>query len=236
MAFNRLADRRIDARNPRTAQRELPAGTLGAGAVGALVVVASAAFVVAAFQLNALCGWLSFPVLGVLLVYSYVKRFSWSAHLVLGLALALAPLGAWLAVRGSIEGGVAPVLALTLAVLTWVAGFDLIYACQDAAFDAREGLHSIPARFGVARALAVSSALHVVTVAALIAVGALAGLGWIWWASVGLAALLLVWEHRLVSPHDLSRVDAAFFTVNGWIGVGLFVGMLLDLSLLGGPV
>lgn len=234
MGFNRLVDADVDARNPRTARRELPSGALGKRAVALLVLVASAAFVLAAFQLNTLCGWLSLPVLAVLLAYSAFKRFSWTAHLVLGLALGLAPPAAWLAVRGEITRDVVPVLVLALAVLTWVAGFDLIYACQDAEFDRSAGLHSIPARFGIARALHVSGALHVVTVAALLAVGWLAGLGWVWWSSVGLAALLLVWEHRLVAPNDLSRVDAAFFTINGWIGVGLFVGLVADLWLAGG--
>lgn len=234
MGFNRLVDRDVDAQNPRTARRELPAGVLGAGAVRALVLVASAAFVLAAFQLNPLCGWLSLPVLLVLLLYSLVKRVSWTAHLVLGLTLGLAPPAAWLAVRGVITSDVAPVLVLAVAVLTWVAGFDLIYACQDAGFDRAAGLHSIPARFGVANALRVSACLHVVTVGALAAVGVLAGLGWIWWSSVALAALLLVWEHRLVAPDDLSRVNAAFFTINGWIGVGLFVGLALDLHFAAG--
>ncbi|MBI5362788.1 MAG: UbiA family prenyltransferase [Planctomycetes bacterium] len=234
MGFNRLVDRDVDARNPRTARRELPAGVLGAGAVQALVLLASAGFVLAAFQLNPLCGWLALPVLLVLLLYSLVKRVSWTAHLVLGVALGLAPPAAWLAVRGAITSDVAPVLVLALAVLTWVAGFDLIYACQDAGFDREAGLYSIPARFGVANALRVSALLHVVTIGALAAVGALAGLGWIWWSSVALAALLLVWEHRLVAPDDLSRVNAAFFTINGWIGVGLFVGLVLDLHCVAG--
>ena len=234
MGFNRLVDRDVDAANPRTARRELPAGVLGVGAVRALVLVAAAAFVLAAFQLNALCGWLALPVLGVLLGYSLVKRFSWSAHLVLGLALALAPPAAWLAVRGELAPDAVPVLLLALAVLTWVTGFDLIYACQDAEFDARAGLHSIPARFGIARALTVSSLLHAVTVAALLAVGWTAGLGWIWCSAVGLSGALLVWEHRLVQPDDLSRVNAAFFTLNGWLGVGLFAGLVLDLHFVSG--
>lgn len=235
MGFNRLVDRDVDARNPRTRARELPAGLLAPGAVALLVLAAAAAFVAAAFQLNPLCGRLAVPVLAVLFAYSYVKRFSWTAHLVLGLALALAPLGAWLAVTGEIAAGVVPVLWLAAAVLTWVAGFDLIYACQDAAFDAAEGLHSIPARFGIANALRASTILHVATVAFLVLVGASADLSWIWWISVALAAALLAWEHRLVAPDDLSRVDAAFFTVNGWVGVGLFAGLALDLAFAGGP-
>jgi len=235
MAFNRLVDRRIDAANPRTRGRELPAGLVSVPAVALAVALASALFVWSAFQLNALCGRLSLPVLAVLLAYSGFKRFSWTAHFALGLALALAPLGAWLAVRGELAGDLGGILALALAVLTWVAGFDLIYACQDADFDRAAGLHSIPARFGIARALSVARLLHGITVVALCAVGWREQLGWIWAAAVALAALLLVWEHRLVKPGDLSRVDAAFFTVNGWIGVGLFVGLLLDLRFAGGP-
>lgn len=234
MGFNRLVDRAIDADNPRTRGREIPAGKLGVGAVRALVAFASLAFVALSFALNPLAGWLSAPVLLVLLGYSYVKRVSSSAHLVLGLALGLAPLGAWVAVRGAIEPDVTPVLWLALAVLTWVAGFDLIYACQDAEFDRRTGLHSIPARFGVARALQISSALHVATVGALFLVGTSAGLGLAWWIALVVAAALLAWQHRLVAPHDLSRVDLAFFTLNGWVGVGLFAGLALDRALAAG--
>jgi 4-hydroxybenzoate polyprenyltransferase len=234
MGFNRLADRELDAENPRTRGRELPSGKLAAGTVAALVLASAVAFVALAFLLNPLAGWLSFPVLGVLLGYSYVKRFSAAAHLVLGLALALAPLGAWVAVRGAVGADVAPVLWLALAVLTWVAGFDLIYACQDAEFDRARGLHSVPARFGLSGALRLSSALHAVTVAALALVGASAGLGWPWWTALAVCLALLVWQHRIVAPDDLSRVDLAFFTLNGWVGVGLFAGLALDRALAAG--
>jgi len=235
MAFNRLADARIDARNPRTAQREIPAGRVGSRAASVLVLGSAALFVAGAWLLNPLAGWLALPVLGVLLGYSLMKRVHWSAHLVLGLALALAPLGAWIAVRGVIDGSVAPVLWLSAAVLTWVAGFDLIYACQDAQFDRESGLHSIPARFGVARALSLSAWLHAGTVLALVRVGQSAGLSFIWWAALALAGLLLLWEHRIVRPDDLSRVNMAFFTLNGWLGFLLFAGMVLDRWLLGAP-
>ena len=173
-------------------------------------------------------------VLGVLLGYSYVKRFSWLAHLVLGVSLAIAPLGAWLAVRGAVDGGVGAVLWLAAGVVAWVAGFDLIYACQDAEHDRRAELHSVPARFGIPAALRVSALLHVVAVGCFVAQGLSAGLGLAWWLAVGVAALLLAWEHRIVRPDDLSRVDLAFFTANGWVGVGLFVGLALDLGLRGG--
>ena len=235
MAFNRLVDRGIDARNPRTRARELPTGRVSAAAAAALVALASLAFVVLAFALNRLAGILSVPVLAVLLFYSYVKRFSSSAHFVLGLSLALAPLGAWIAVRGALGGGGTPsVLWLAGAVLTWVAGFDLIYACQDVEFDRRARLHSIPAKLGVGRALALSSALHAGTVLCLVLVGRSAHLSFIWWGAVLVAAALLAWEHSLVSEEDLSRVNAAFFTVNGWVSVLLFAGLALDRGVLGG--
>lgn len=233
MGFNRLVDRDVDALNPRTRAREIPSGRMTARSVALLVVISSAAFVAAAWVLGPLTGRLSFPVLFVVLAYSVFKRFSVLAHLVLGFALALAPLGAWIAVRGSFDGPLAPVLWMALAVTTWVAGFDLIYACQDAEFDARVGLHSIPARFGIAAALRSSAGLHVVTTAALVAVGRSAELSWIYHAAVALCGCLLFWEHTLVSPRDLSRVDAAFFTVNGWVGIGLFAGLALDLAVFG---
>lgn len=233
MAFNRLVDRGIDGRNPRTAARELPSGRLSAGSVRVLVGLSAAGFVALAFGLNPLSGALSLPVLGVLLGYSYVKRFSPLAHAVLGLALALAPLGAWIAVRGSLAGDLEPILWLAAAVWTWVAGFDLIYACQDADHDRAHGLHSIPARFGVARALEVSAILHVLTVVLLILFGGRAELGPAFWAVLVVASGLLVWQHRIVSPGDLSRVDVAFFALNGWVGLALFLGLALDLHLAG---
>lgn len=235
MAFNRLADARLDALNPRTAAREIPTGRIAPRAAWTLVAASAALFVAGAWLLNPLAGWLALPVLAVLLGYSLMKRVHWSAHLVLGLSLALAPLGAWIAVRGAIDASVVPVLWLAAAVLTWVAGFDLVYACQDADFDRRSGLHSIPARFGIARALAFSAALHACTIGALALVGWSAALSWIWWGALTLAALLLVWEHRIVRPDDLSRVNMAFFTLNGWLGLLIFAALVLDRLLLGGP-
>jgi len=236
MAFNRLVDRDVDAQNPRTRERELPSGRLSARGVAALVMVSASVFVAAAFALNTLAGVLALPVIAILFVYSLVKRFSALAHFVLGLSLALAPLGAWIAVRGDFSGDLRPILWLSAAVVCWVAGFDLIYACQDREFDRRAGLHSIPARFGIAFALNLSSALHVATVVALGMVAVSAHLSLVYWVAIALAALLLVWEHRLVSPRDLSRVNVAFFTINGWIGVGLFVGLVIDRALHGGVV
>jgi 4-hydroxybenzoate polyprenyltransferase len=238
MGFNRLIDRRLDAENPRTSNRELPSGVLGPGPVLALVVLASVVFVAGAFALNPLAGKLSFPVLFVLLAYSAVKRFSWLAHAVLGLCLALAPLGAWVAVTGDLEGDLFVPLLLAAGVLAWVAGFDLIYACQDAEFDRARGLHSIPARFGIPAALWVSSLAHAATVGLLVLVGLRAELGPAYWLALAVAALLLLWQHRLVSADDLSRVDMAFFTLNGWVSIGLFLGTAVDLALgagSGGP-
>ncbi len=230
MAFNRYVDRDVDARNPRTAGRELPSGVLKPRSVLVLILASSAVFVGASFALNTLCGLLAFPVLGVLFFYSWVKRFSWTSHLVLGLCLGLAPLGAWLAVTGSFGGGLGVPLLLAASVLTWVAGFDLIYACQDRGFDAEHGLHSVPARFGVAGALKLSAALHGLTVLLFALFAWQAQLGWVFAVALALATCLLVWQHRIVSPSDLSRVNLAFFTLNGWVGVGLFLGTLLDLA------
>lgn len=229
MGFNRLVDRRLDAANPRTAGRELPAGTLGTTEVATMVLLSSAVFVGGSFALNPLAGWLSFPVLAVLLGYSFAKRFTYWVHLILGVALGLAPLGAWIAVRGTLGGDLTPPLVLAATVVFWVAGFDLIYACQDAEHDRKAGLHSIPARFGKARALRVSRVFHGLTVLGLVFLGAHADLGFAWWLAVGMTTALLIYEQRLVAPDDLSRVDLAFFTLNGWVGVGLFLGLALDL-------
>ena len=231
MAFNRLVDRDIDAGNPRTAVRELPRGALSPSFAGGLVVVSSGVFVAAAYLLNPLSAALSPLVLLVLLGYSLVKRFSSLVHFVLGVALGLAPLGAWLAVRGNFEGDLAIPLLLFAAVWTWVAGFDVIYSCQDADFDASRGLHSLPAKLGIGRSLMVSRLLHVATVLALMGLGARAGLGAVYFAAVVLAALLLIWEQSLVRADDLSKVNVAFFTVNGWVGVALFLGLAADMAL-----
>jgi 4-hydroxybenzoate polyprenyltransferase len=231
MAFNRWLDRRIDADNPRTRGRELPSGVLRPGAVLALVAIAALTFVAAAWWLNPLCGRLAPLVLLVLLGYSAIKRFSSAAHLVLGLALACAPLGAWVAVRGDLRGDLLPPLLLAAAVVTWVAGFDLIYACQDAGFDRERGLHSVPARLGVPFALHLSSTLHALTVVLLALLAWRAGLGMVFATFLAAATGLLVWQHRIVSPEDLSRVDVAFFTLNGWVSIALFGGTVLDLTL-----
>jgi 4-hydroxybenzoate polyprenyltransferase len=219
MGFNRLADQRLDARNPRTAGRELPRGAISRGEVWVFVAASAATLVVAAAMLNPLCLALSPVALLVVFGYSYTKRFTALSHLFLGLALAVAPMGAWLAIRGRFE---APPVVLGLAVLFWVAGFDTIYAGQDEVFDRAEGLHSLPARLGTRRALALARLFHVIAVALLAAVYALAPLHPVYLVGVAAVAGLLIYEHSLVRADDLSRIDAAFFTVNGWISVGYF--------------
>ena len=236
MAFNRLVDRTIDAANPRTATRHLPRGAVGVGEVLLLVVLSSAAFVAATllFLPNWLPLVLSAPVLAWLLGYSYAKRFTMLAHLWLGAALGFAPVAAWIALRGQTLLGdpadLLPAAILGLAVTTWVAGFDVIYACQDAAFDAAHGLKSIPARLGVPRALRLAKWLHAATMLLLallpLAVPELGGIYWAAWATI---AGLLVWEHSLVRPHDLSRVNQAFFTANTAIGLVLLAAIAADL-------
>ena len=238
MAFNRLVDREIDARNPRTIGRHLPAGLLGVGEVTLLVAASAGLFVVATllFLPNWLPVALSLPVLAWLLGYSYAKRFTPLAHLWLGAALGLAPLAAWIAVRGLAildnPADLMPAVVLAAAVTTWVAGFDTIYACQDAGFDATEGLQSLPSRFGVAGALRIAAGLHLVTVLLLAALPAVTpGLGGITWTTVAAIAGLLAYEHALVRPDDLSRVNQAFFTVNAVIGALLLAAIGLDLWL-----
>jgi len=217
MGFNRLADHAIDARNPRTSSRELPRGLLTRAEVWAFVIVSSLALVGAAAMLNPLCLALSPVALAIVFGYAYTKRFTALSHVVLGLSLGIAPVGAWLAIRGRFD----PLpIALGLAVLLWVAGFDVIYALQDLEFDKREGLHSLPARLGPAPALLLARVFHAGAVLLLLAVYPLARLHPIYLAGVGGVAALLVYEHSLVSPDDLSRVDAAFFNTNAWISVG----------------
>jgi 4-hydroxybenzoate polyprenyltransferase len=228
MGFNRLADHRLDAINPRTAERELPRGRLSRGAVWAFTSVLAALFVLAAFMLNPLCGWLSPLALAIVFGYSFTKRFTWGSHLVLGLALAIAPVGGWLAVSGKFSW---VAWLLGGAVLFWVAGFDVVYACQDVDFDNRHGLLSIPASFGVPRALLLARLFHIGAVAALAGVGWLAALHPVYWLGWLTICLLLAWEHRLVRADDLSRIGVAFFNMNGVISV-LYLAVVLIAVLL----
>ena len=229
MAFNRLSDRHIDARNPRTADRHIPAGEVGAAGVTVFIMLSSALLVVAAWRLNPLCFALSPVALAVVFFYSLTKRFSSWSHVFLGVALAVAPVGAWLAATGSFA--VFPLL-VALGVTLWVAGFDTIYGCQDVEFDRRAGLHSLAVRHGTAGALVIARVLHVLAVAALcLAFGLEPSLGVTSLLGMVIMAGLLVWEHRIVRGGDLSRIDVAFFTVNSWIGVVLILFVALDLYL-----
>ncbi|HSB29389.1 MAG TPA: UbiA-like polyprenyltransferase [Pyrinomonadaceae bacterium] len=221
MAFNRLADRRIDARNPRTAMRALPAGTLSAGFVWLFTVVSALLFLVAAAMLNRLTLVLSPIALGSVLLYSYTKRWTQLSHIVLGWCLSIAPTGAWIAVRGQIGSSIP--LLLSLVVLLWTAGFDVLYACQDYEFDRAEKLRSIPARFGIERALWISRALHAGSFLALIWLYLVTGLGPLALAGVLATGVLLLYQHRLVRAADLSRLNAAFFTTNAFVSVILLV-------------
>ncbi len=225
MTFNRLLDHEIDARNPRTARRELPAGTLSRQFAWGFTIITSIIFLIAAAMLNPLCLQLAPIALAVVLGYSYTKRFTSMAHLVLGFALGIAPSAAWIAIRGSYD---VRMLWLTAAVMLWTAGFDIIYSCQDFEFDRKAGLHSIPARLGIARALVLSRVLHLAMVICLAMLVVVFQLGGFAIAGVVAIALLLVYEHSLVSARDLSRVNAAFFAVNGYVSVLFFVFWAAD--------
>jgi 4-hydroxybenzoate polyprenyltransferase len=226
MAFNRVADASIDAANPRTQTRALPAGTLSPTFVTSFVVVSCALFILAASQLNRLALALSPVALAVVLLYSYTKRFTRWSHLVLGFSLGIAPTAAWIAVRGSLDPRI---LLLTAAVTFWVGGFDVLYACQDYEFDRQSGLHSIPRHIGIRGALAVARAFHIVMLILLIALVTVFGLGKLAVAGVIAVAALLAYEHTLVSPRDLSKLNAAFFTMNGVISVVFFAFVAADL-------
>jgi 4-hydroxybenzoate polyprenyltransferase len=226
MAFNRLADASLDAANPRTRARALPAGHLSSVFVATFVVVASAIFLIAASQLNRLTLWLSPVALAVVLLYSYTKRVTRWSHLVLGFALGIAPAAAWIAVRGSLD---ARILLLTAAVMFWVGGFDVLYACQDFDFDGEAGLHSIPCFFGIRAALWIARAFHVAMVGLLIGLIVVFGLGKLAVLGVTVVVVLLLYEHSLVRSDDLSRLNAAFFTMNGIISVLFFVFVAGDL-------
>jgi 4-hydroxybenzoate polyprenyltransferase len=228
MAFNRIVDRRIDARNPRTMARPLPSGRMDAAWAAAVTALSILLFLWASWMLRPLCLALAPLALAIVLGYSWTKRFTWLSHLVLGLALAIAPVGAWIAVSGPTSW--VPFL-LAAAVVCWTAGFDIIYACQDVAFDRRHALASIPVRFGVRGALRLSSLLHVLMILALLGVAGTAGLGGPFLAGLAVASLVLVHEHRIVKPDDLSRVNIAFFTLNGWVSVILFLTAAVDLIL-----
>jgi 4-hydroxybenzoate polyprenyltransferase len=228
MAFNRILDAQIDARNLRTANRHLPAGLLPRRFAWGFTAAASIVFLFAARQLGPVCFLLAPVALSVLFFYSFSKRFTLFSHLILGFCLGMAPAAAWIAIRGTLDPRI---LWLTAAVMFWTAGFDVIYACQDFEFDCAEGLCSIPRRFGVARALLISRFLHLAMIACLLALIASFHLGVLSLFGVVAVAALLLYEHGLVKPHDLSRVNAAFFTVNGYVSVLFFVFWAADILL-----
>ncbi|HXY15669.1 MAG TPA: UbiA-like polyprenyltransferase [Terriglobales bacterium] len=226
MAFNRLADASIDAANPRTRTRALPTGALSPAFVATFVVVSCAVFIVAASQLNRLSFLLSPVALAILLLYSYTKRFTRWSHLVLGLAMGISPSAAWIAVRGSLDPRI---LLLTVAVTFWGAGFDVLYACQDYDFDRQSGLHSIPRYFGISRALWIARVFHIMMLLLLVSLLLVFGLGKLALVGVVAVSLLLAYEHSLVSAADLSRLNAAFFAMNGVISVVFFIFIAGDL-------
>ena len=228
MAFNRLVDRELDALNPRTARREIPSGAIRATEAALSVAVASALFLFAAWMLNPLCFLLSPIALAWVLFYSYTKRFTPLAHLVLGLGLGIAPVGGYLAITGAWSRPWWVLVALAVAVMSWVGGFDILYSLQDIEFDRAHALYSIPARVGEARGIMVARVLHAISVASLALVGVGIGAGWVYAAGVAVVAILLAYEHSLVHPGDLSRLDAAFFTMNGVISLTFFGFVLAE--------
>jgi 4-hydroxybenzoate polyprenyltransferase len=230
MTFNRILDRDIDARNPRTRLRHLPAGILTSRFAWGFVVIAVLVFLLAARALNPLCFKLAPAAMAVVFFYSFSKRFTTFSHLILGLSLGIAPAAAWIAVTGSLD---ARILWLTAAVTFWTAGFDVIYACQDYEFDQREGLFSLPRRFGISGALWIARVFHLAMIGCLVALAGSFALGWLALAGIGAIVLLLLYEHSLVKADDLSRVDAAFFTVNGYVSVLFFVFWAADIYFLG---
>lgn len=226
MAANRVIDRAIDAANPRTAGRHLPRGLLQAGALRALSAAGATLLFVAAWMLNPLCLALAPLALVFLVGYSYTKRFTWTSHWILGFTDGIAAAGGWIAVRGHFD---APAFVLWFAVTVWIAGFDLIYACRDVDVDRAQGLHSVPARFGIPAALGLARLNHALTALALAAVGWLEGLGALYWAGWLVVVGLLIYEHSLVTPRDLSRIDMAFFNVNGYIAVIMLLAVVTGL-------
>jgi len=228
MSLNRLIDRHIDARNPRTSARAIPSGLLGVGEVYIYTLISFLILGVSAYQLNLLAFKLMPIAMVFLVLYPYTKRFTWACHLVLGIALGLGPLGAWIGVTG--QWALTPVL-LGLGVMLWVAGFDIVYACQDAEFDRREGLHSIPSVFGLTRGLEISTVFHVIAPLLFIIVGVLEGLHWLYFVGIVISIYLLFRQHRIVSARDLSKVGVAFFNLNGYLSVVLFLFSIVDLLL-----
>jgi len=225
MGFNRIADAKLDAANPRTARREIPTGKLSIPSAVRFVILFSALFMAAAAMLGALCFYLSLPILLLLFSYSYTKRFTWLSHLYLGFVISLSPAAAWIAVAKSFSPSI---LWLSAALMTWMAGFDILYACQDLDFDRRHDLFSIPARFGVHKALAIASLFHGASMAAFLMVYFVFDLGMAYLVAMLVIGVLLVIENRMVRPHDLRKVPFAFFHINGIISLTLLAGVMAD--------
>ncbi len=230
MGFNRIADRDIDAINPRTKNREIPAGAVGIGEARLFTVVACVAFIAASFAVNTLCGALSLPLLGLLLGYSLTKRYTVAAHFVLGLCLGAAPVGVWFALTGAFSW--APII-LCIGVTLWTAGFDIYYSCQDEQFDRSQGLKSVPARLGALRSIRLVRPIHALAVVCYMLFGVFAGLGPIFYVGVGAVASILVYEGWILRTGDLSRIDLAFFNLNGYVSVLFAIATALDVVLRG---
>jgi 4-hydroxybenzoate polyprenyltransferase len=227
MGLNRIIDRKIDAANPRTAGRELPRGVIGVGETVIFVAVSFGILVFAAYMLNPLCLMLSPIAIAVLFLYSFTKRFTWASHFVLGLAISASPLGAWIAVRGTFDAEIIPLAA---AVIFWLAGFDVLYALQDLDFDRSYGLYSIPRRFGIPKSLYLARTFHGTSYLLLVLNGLLFGLGGAYWAGMLVVAGLFVYEHSLIKENDLSRLDMAFFNMNGYISMTIFIFTLIGFA------
>lgn len=228
MSFNRLVDMKIDAKNPRTKDRPLPKNLISKEAVAFYTVISFILLIFAAYKLNKLCFYLSFLAIFILMLYSYTKRFTYFSHIVLGISLAGAPLGAWIAIKGQID--LLPIL-LSVSVLFWVAGFDILYALQDYEFDKKEGLYSIPVRLGVRNSILVARIFHIVMIFFLFFVSFLSGLGWLYNTGVVIITILIIYEHSLVKSDDLTRLNIAFFNMNGYISVVFFIFVVLELFL-----
>ncbi len=228
MGLNRIIDRKIDSANPRTSSRELPRGLLGIGEASVFIMASFSFLILAAYMLNPLCLKLSPVALVLLFFYSFTKRFTWLTHFVLGLAISAAPLGAWIAVKGTFD---IEIVILGVAVIFWLAGFDVLYALQDLDFDKRYGLYSIPRRFGIRKSLHLSRIFHVITYILLVTTGIIFKLGGFYWTGMFIIAGLFLYEHSLVKEDDLSRLDMAFFNMNGYISMTVFIFTLMDFVL-----
>lgn len=228
MGFNRVADLKFDSKNPRTCQREIPAGRISFFAAVIFITISSFLFIFAAGMLGKLCFYLSFPVLGLLFLYSFTKRFTYFSHIYLGFAISIAPVGAWIAITGNFSWSI---LLLSLALLTHIAGFDILYACQDTDFDIKAGLFSVPARFGIKKALHISKMIHILSMVFFFLIYLKFNMGNIYLCAVVIIGCLMICEHKLIKPDDFSNINVAFFHINSIISILLFGGILLDEAL-----